>query len=497
MSPTAIQNLIEREIHLIDIPHGGSLSVALAYPQLYSIAMTSLGYQQVLRLLVESGAHVERVCMSENEGDEARSLESGRPLSSFSLIAFSLTYELDIFNLVRMLADAGIAPLAKDREDGDPVIIIGGIAASAHPALAEEIADVIAFGEAEEFVGDIVRRAESSADKRRTLLESLAEIPHLYVPALGYAENPSLTPRGVLKDFKNYPCHSVILAPDDQFGGAFLLEVSRGCSHRCKFCVITFHVGGWRFRKAEDLEEYITLHRHQIQKVGLLGAAVADHPELDRLAAFLVNMNLKFSTSSLRADRLTDDFLDLLRQGGNNTITLAPEAGDEERRFEIGKRMRNDVILDVAERAGRRRFPQLKLYWLIGAPGRDMNDDIDDIIEQSKRIDRAFTGSGGGRVVCSVSPFVPKATTPYAAAPQASPKDMRKALRRIRRELTFKGRVKVPPHSVWEAHTEAALSVLPREVLTPRILRVGVEREDMRAVFLEDAVADPLARERD
>ena len=483
----------QREIPLIDIPRGGSLPVAMCYPNVYPIAMTSLGFQQVLRLFVEAGAHVERVCAPGEEGGEARSLESGRPLSSFALLAFSLTYELDVFSLVRMLAGAGIAPLAKDRREGDPIVLVGGVASSAHIPLVEDIADVIALGEAEPVIASMVDRLAGSADGRVAMLETLQEQPHIYVPALGTASGLGDITSAVLKDFQSHPCHSIILSPDDQFGGAFLVEVSRGCSHRCKFCVITYYVGGWRFRKAADLEASIDEYRGQIRKVGLLGAAVADHPELDRLAAFLVERGLHFSTSSLRADRLSDTFLELLRRAGNNTITLAPEAGNEERRFDIGKRMENAVILDVAERAGRMRFPKIKLYWMIGSPGRDLWDEVTDVIEMSKVIDKTFVEAGGGRITCSVSPFVPKAHTPYADAPQVLPKEMRKALRRIRRELAFKGRIKVPPHSVWEAHIEAALSVLPKEILTPRILRVGVEGEDPRSVFLEDDVSQPLA----
>lgn len=487
---------VQKEIHLIDIPKGGTISVGLAYPNTYSIAMSSLGYQQVLRLFVEAGAQVERLCLPENGETEPLSLESGRPLSAFPLVAFSLTYELDVFHLVKMLASAGIPLLAKDRGESDPIVLVGGVAVSAHPAMVEDIADVIAMGEGEEIVAPLVEAMISQHEGRRAALERIAGLPHFYVPALSFHPDPAQIPYATLKDFAAYPCHSVILAPDDQFGGAFLLEVSRGCSHRCKFCVITYHVGGWRFRKADDLEASIERYGTRIDKVGLLGAAVADHPELDRLAEFLVERGMRFSTSSLRADRLSDTFLSALKRGGNNTITLAPEAGDESRRFEIGKRMKNEEILDVAERAGRMRFPKIKLYWLMGSPGRDLHAEVQDVIEMTRKVNDIFTASGGGKITCSVSPFVPKAFTPYFHAPQIPPREMKKALRLIRRELAFKRNINVPPHSVWDAQVEAALSVLPREILTSRILRVGVEGEDLRTVFGEAEVAQPLSVDR-
>lgn len=483
------------ERFLIDLPGSGFFPVAMTYANTYPVAMSSLGFQHVLRLFAEAGTQVERVCISGQLG-APQSLETGRPLAAFPLVAVSLNYELDVFHLVRMLVESGIPPLAKDRGPNDPIVVVGGVAPTAHPAIVEDIADAVALGEAEGIVGPMIMALRETLDDRDAALQALDAVPHLYLPILGAKERFERDEPFRLPNLAGTPCHSIGITTEDQFGGAFLLEVSRGCSHRCKFCVISYAVGGWRFRPASELKETIDTFRPGIHKVGLLGAAVADHPELDELAAFLVERGLSFSTSSLRADRLSDSFLRMLKRGGNNTITLAPETGDEARRQEVGKRMSDDAILDVAERAGRMRFQKLKLYWVVGMPGEDLDVEMSSLIQMSREIESAFTRSGGGQVVCSVSPFVPKAYTPYADAPQPTPKAMRRVQRRIRRELAFRGRIKVPPHSVWEAHIEGALSVLPRELLTPRLLRVGRDGEEARAVFLETEVAERLAAPR-
>ncbi len=473
---------IPTETVLVPQPKCTGPGAIIVYPNKYSVGMSSLAFQQIFRQMSISGLAVQRGFIDDELG-EPRSFGTGEPLFRYPLVAYSLTYELDIFHLVRHLHRAGIPPLWQDRDERSPFVLVGGLAVSSNPAIAEEFADIICIGEGEPVIPLIAQALLAAPGSRRSLLERLSGHTGLYIPALGFAQDRfGLTYRRVL-NLAEYPCHSVILGQRDEFGGAFLVEVSRGCSRRCKFCLVAHRVGQARFRSAAEICDLIDRYRKRIRKVGLMGAAVADHPGLVAIAEHLVRSNLSFSTSSLRAERLTEEFLDLLRRGGNKTITLAPESADEAHRHALGKPIRSDQILDCVRRAACAGFPNLKLYWLIGTPGIEIHREVDGIIRFTQEIERLFTSHGGRRVTCTVSPWVPKPFTPLGGEPMAPVKELRRALRHVRRVLAFGGKTKVPPQDVWEAQIQASLSLREREFLTPRILRVACGGVNARDVF--------------
>ncbi|MFH1743055.1 MAG: radical SAM protein [bacterium] len=459
-------------------------AAVMVYPNSYRVGMSSLGFHQVFRHLDAAGLSVQRGFYDETDTDP-RSFEMRDPIFRFPLVAYSLTYEPDIFNTVCHLNRAGIPPLWRDRDDRSPIVLIGGLAVASNPAIAEEFADVICIGEGEAVIPAIAGAVSSSGRGRREILESLSGTRGLYIPPLGFAENRYELQYRIIEDLGDYPCHTVILTPDDEFGGAFLVEASRGCSHRCKFCLVSHRVGPARFRSASEICDLVDEYGGKIYKVGLMGAAVSDHPELTTIAGHLVQKGLSFSTSSLRADRLSDEFLALLRKGGNKTITLAPEAGDDSQRRRLGKGIRSSVILEAAQRSAMAGFSNLKLYWLIGTPGEDIRAECDAIIKFSRELEQVFLGHGGRRVTCTVSPCIPKPLTPFAEEPMAPVPEIRRAMRNIRRALAFRGTIRVPPQSAWEAYIEALLSTKDREFLTPRIIQVALGEESARTVFCE------------
>ena len=461
---------------------GCHAAAIMVYPNSYSVGMSSLAFQQIYRHLGAAGLSVQRGFLDETQ-TEPRAYGTNEPLFRFPLVAYSLTYELDVFNLVRHLNRAGIPPLWRDRDERSPIVLIGGLTVSANPAIAEEFADIICIGEGEGVIPAVAEALSLTGCDRARVLERLSGAPGLYVPPLGFVENRFQIPYRTVENLGDYPCHTVILTREDQFGGAFSIELSRGCSHRCRFCLVAHRVGQARFRPASDICSLVDEYRSQIKKVGLMGAAVADHPELVTIAEHLVRRGLSFSTSSLRADRLSDEFLDLLRRGRNKTITLAPETADEQHRRKLGKAMKSSTILETAQRSALAGFSNLKLYWLIGTPGGDIRAEADGIIQFSQEIERVFVSHGGRKVTCTVSPWVPKAFTPFADEPMAPGPELRRALRHIRRVLTFRGTIKAPPQSVWEAEVQAHLSTKDRGFLTPRILQVACGGEKARSVF--------------
>lgn len=475
-------DLIAQETHLLSYPDTPLGPVGLMYPNVYPIGIASLGYQQVYRLFKESGFSVERVFF-DKKGRETRSVENRTPLFRFPILAASYTYELDIVNLLQMLIRGGVEPLSELRGDGAPLIIIGGQAATANPRLSQRIADLVYLGEGEEIIPILCEKLALVRDRSRSqMLEALAEVPHVYVPAIhGEFKRNRFAPHA-LEPIDKIPCHTAILAPEDEFGGSFLLEMSRGCKYPCKFCIVHYMNGTARYRDFDSLIGVLDRFQNRYQKVGLLGAAVADHPQVEDVTEWLVKRGKQVSTSSLRAERISERFLDLLREGGQQNITVAPEAGDLEIRKTMYKGVRDDKYFHLAELAGKRRFPSLKLYFLIGTPGADPLREATAIVQFSTRMGELFSGHGGGKITVAVSPFVPKPATPWEGEAMWDPRAVKKATRIIRKELAFRGAMKVPPVNVKEARAEAILSWSGPEI-TGDLLRLAREEISVETAF--------------
>ncbi|MEW6237771.1 MAG: radical SAM protein [Candidatus Omnitrophota bacterium] len=447
---------IAEEKHLLTYPQTPHGPIGLMYPNEYSIGMANLGFQQVYRQFRESGFSVERIFW-DKKGRETRSVENRTPLFRFPYLAASYTYELDLFNLISMMLRGGVEPLAAQRGENAPLVILGGQAASSNPALLSRIADAIVLGEAETIVQKIAPVLEETANSRRMALESLAAIPHVYAPAIhGVFERRQWTIHR-LDALDAFPCHTVIHSQRDEFGGAFLLELSRGCHYRCKFCIVPPQGGSARYRDFDALTAALERHLDSFSKAGLLGAAVADHPRVEDIVEWLVKRGKQVSTSSLRAEKISERLLDSLREGGQQTITIAPETGNIESRRRMGKGVSDEKYLRLAEMAGRRGFPHLKLYFLLGVPDGDPMREADDIIRFVRQIEQAFCGAGGGRMTVTVSPFAPKPETPWSGENLWDAKAVKKASRIIRKHLSFHGNIKTPPVNVKEAWMETIL----------------------------------------
>ncbi len=473
---------IAEENHLVPPSPSPYGAIGMIYPNLYSVGMASLGYQQVMRLFLQEGFSVERIFL-DKKGRETRSIENHTPLFRFPILAASYTYELDIVNLVKMLLNGGVAPLAKDRDQNSPLLIFGGQAASSNPRLLEKIADVVVLGEAEGLIQTLAPILARLNDRNRdALLEELSHIDHLYVPKYHGSYDDGFFRRHFASNIDASPSHSVILAPEDEFGGAFLLEVSRGCHYRCNFCIVHYMNGRARYRDSYGLIQTLEQYKEHYHKVGLLGAAVADHPQVEDLAEWLVQRGKQVSTSSLRAEKLSERFLDLLRDGGQHTITVAPETGATESRRRMRKGVKDEKYFQLAEMAGKRGFPYLKLYFLIGCPDSEPMMEANEIIPFTQTMNEIFSKSGGGKVVATVSPFVPKPTTPWGGEVMWEAKKVKKASRIIRKELAFRGNIKVRPVNVKEARAETVLTWAGSEI-TDDLLQLAADEISLESAF--------------
>ena len=252
-------------------------------------------------------------------------------------------------------------------------------------------------------------------------------------------------------------CYSKILTPNTEFANTFLVEVTRGCAHRCRFCVASY-VQGCRIRAKDNvLEMSRTELAQRAGKVGLVGSSVADHPQIDEIVTSLVDMGNMISIASMRADSVSDALLDALAASGRKTITLAPEAASARLRKVIGKNISLETIFEVIKSALKRGILNVRLYFMIGLPS-ETQKDVDSIVTLVKRVRQLIFDSPRPRasispgLTISISPFVPKPHTPFQWCQMEDVKTLSRKFRFLKQKLGQIGGVRVPSRSSrWSA----------------------------------------------
>ena len=420
---------------------GGRLPIALVYPNSYYIGMSNLGLHALYSLLNRQREIVCERVFWERENQERRipplSLESGRPLSDFKAVAFTISYELDYFNVVSILKASGIPPFSADRDESHPLIIAGGPCVTANPMPLAPFFDGFGIGEAENLLSGLLPPIIDNINgKRAELLKSLASVPGIYVPQIT-PTTPVL--RQWAENLDDFPVSSVILTRDTELGNLYLIEVERGCPWRCRFCLVSTVFRPMRFRSVDTLLAQAEKGLHHRKRLGLIGPAVTDYPHLEELLTGLRRMGAQFSMSSMRASNLPDQVLAEIADGGARTITLAPEAGSERLRQAINKGICENDILSAVDRLGRHGIKQFKLYFMLGLP-TETDEDIAEIIRLTLQCKNVLDRQAkGARLSLNIAPFVPKAGTPFQRLPMAPVATLKQRIARLKGRLAPEG----------------------------------------------------------
>jgi len=457
-SAKASQKFLESEIGTIRKSWHQKISIALVYPNRYHVGMSSLGYQTLYDLL-NGLDHVvcERAFLPDGKGPQTVqpvTIESGRPITDADIIAFSISFENDYPHLLTILEQAGIPLESAARSARHPLVIAGGVACFLNPEPIAPFIDCFLLGEAEGILPRFFQVFEPGSDKQELLKNLACRVPGAYVPAFYQAryhadgtlatfepleDVPPKIERVYLKDLDQISTSSAVLTPHTTFDRTFLIEVGRGCPHGCRFCSAGFIYRPPRFRPMTQLKQSIDRGARLTDRIGLVGAAVSDLPEIEELCGQFNDQNIRISFSSLRADRLTPGLLSILKKSNVKTATIAPEVGSERMRRVINKGITEKDVLTAAIRLVENGIPNLKLYFMIGLPG-ETGADIDAIIKLTKQIKHGFlttsrTRKHIGTITLSLNSFVPKPATPFQWAAMDEVRTLKQKIKKIKNEL--------------------------------------------------------------
>lgn len=504
----------------------GRLNIALVYPNTYSAGMSNLGFQTVYALFNAHPHGVcHRFFLDPNRQKKhhphgnrqqmPKSVETGMPLSHYDMVALSISFENDYLNIVTLLQSAHIPTRSSDRDADHPLIIAGGVATYLNPEPIAPFVDCFLLGEAEVSIPRFIEHAltwESNVNgpitpfqiEKKPFLEQLSiSMEGIYVPELYQikwfsSDESDESDRSDRSDKSNKsdqcpPPHHLltppspkspkipetiivprsdslgtlaattqILTPDTAFSDTFLIETGRGCPHGCRFCSAGFIYRPPRFTPKAVVIDAMKRAREMTCKIGLVSAAVSDHPDINTICAAGVALGHHISFSSLRLDNLTDETLDTLVAASVKTATIAPEAGSERMRRIINKKITEEEILSAVKRIVAHGILNIKLYFMVGLPF-ETKADVQAIIDLTLKIKQVFLEVSRekgkiGTITLSINPFIPKPATPFQWAAMDRPTVYKKKVKQIQEGLKREGNVVVNAESPKTAEINALLA---------------------------------------
>jgi radical SAM superfamily enzyme YgiQ (UPF0313 family) len=496
MSYRLIQNvkrLLADERGTLYKPHGDGLKFALAFPNTYRLGMSNLGYQLVYRLLNERADTVcERTFLPDTADAEEHlrshtplfSWETQRPIGEFDVIGFSVSFELDYLNVLKMLELAGLPLLAEERDETYPIVIMGGPAPWVNPEAVAPFVDAFIIGEAEGLTDLLIPAFQEYLDAgpkrdKQTLLRRLSQIQGIYVPALydvTYNDDgtvAAITPledaplpvrRWVARDLQKYNTSAQIITPNTEFSNMMLAETARGCGQGCRFCFAGYAYRPVRYTPPEQLEkEFADRQAQEPEKlrIGLVGSSLTDHKQLVQITRSLAPRANGVALASMRADNLTESVACAIGEAGQKTVTLAPETGSERLRYIARKHLTNEDVVIAARRCAENGVERIKLYYIIALPC-EMEADALAIAELSAAVVKA---GNFRKVTLTLHPFVPKPHTAYQWAGCLPPSEVEKRLKAVGKAVRQANKhLEFTTDSVRGSMVQGVLSMADRRV---------------------------------
>ncbi|HLO48266.1 MAG TPA: radical SAM protein [Kamptonema sp.] len=401
-------------------PNADAISTIFAFPNEYTVGITSLGYQVVwANLASRSDIEVSRLFTDTHE-QLPRQPE---------LVGFSLSWELDYVNILNLLELLEIPIWASKRTDNHPLIFGGGPVFTANPEPFADFFDVILLGDGENLLGNFIEAYKQVRKAhRQTKLRQLAQVPGVYVPSL--YEVTYHDPAGGIKSILpidaaipiqvekqtyrgNVLSASTVVTEKAAWENIYMVEVVRSCPEMCRFCLASYLTLPFRTASVEEsLIPAIERGLAVTNRLGLLGASVTQHPEFEELLDYLSQPKydeVRLSISSVRTNTVTVKLAETLTKRDTRSLTIAVESGSEKVRRIVNKKLSNDEIIQAAVNAKAGGLKGIKLYGMVGIPGEEP-EDLNETVAMMRDIKKAAPGL---RLTLGCSTFVPKSHTPF------------------------------------------------------------------------------------
>jgi len=440
---------------------GGRISICLIYPNTYRVGMANLGFQGVYGLLnARDDVVCERAFLPDEDdlalhkktGTPLFSLESKRPVATFDMAAFSIPFENDYPNILRILDSAKIPFLSSNRDRFHPLLIAGGVCPSFNPEPVAPVFDVMFIGDAEESLNEfmeIYKVAMQTGQVRDAAKKAALSIEGVYVPdyytvqyhndgtlagRVQLYEAPATVMRRYIGGLSSASVTTAIVSAESEFSNMYLVEAMRGCPWSCRFCLVGHMYRPLRKKEITVIKDEIASAKQYTGKIGLIGPSLTDYAHIKEVLRI---PGVDFSITSLRACAKSVELTELLK--GRKSISIAPEAGTERMRKVIDKRVSEHDILDTSGCILETGVENLRLYFMIGLP-TETQEDISGIADLVRKIRRT---SKRGTIVLSISTFVPKPLTPFQWHVMEPLGAVKEKLKFIKKTLRDEGSVKV------------------------------------------------------
>jgi radical SAM superfamily enzyme YgiQ (UPF0313 family) len=397
-----------------------AIPIIFAFPNEYSVGITSLGYQIVwATLAMRSDVEVRRLFTDASEPS------IDRP----EFVGFSLYWELDYVNLLDLLERLEIPLYSRDRTENHPLIFGGGPVLTANPEPFADFFDIILLGDGENLLGDFIDASkEIRSATRIEKLRHLARVPGIYIPSLYEityidlegaiasispidAEIPATIEKQTYRG--NTLSASSVVTEKAAWPDIFMVEVVRSCPEMCRFCLASYLTLPFRVASLENsLIPAIDRGLAVTDRLGLLGASITQHPEFETLLDYLGQEKfdrIRLSIASVRTNTVTQKLAETLSKRDTKSITIAVESGSERVRKIINKKLETSEIIQAATNAKSGGLKALKLYGMVGIPGEE-SEDVERTVEMMRSIRKEVPGL---RLTLGCSTFVPKSHTPF------------------------------------------------------------------------------------
>lgn len=479
---------------------GARCHLALVYPNRYFFGMSNLGFQTMYKIFNEDPeVACERMFLPEQDilphfgGGSLLTYESQSSAGQMDAIAFSVSYQNDLLHILPLLRMMGLPPRADERGPSDPIVLAGGPALTINPEPAALIFDAVVIGEGEEVAQEILEVLKSGGS-REEKLQALSQLEGIYVPlqknnsyeglsqgikpnggfglvsgeANGSPGDFPFIRRLVVRNPRIGLGQTQVVTRDTEFGDMFLIEVQRGCQWGCRFCAAGFMYRYPVYDSLADLKRRIDIGLGYRNKIGLIAGDLLGHDSIHEILSYIDAKGGGFSPSSVRLNAFTPTIIHFLKKSGNRSIAIAPEAGSERLRRKLNKTFTQEEVVAAAAKLAEGGIENIKLYIMIGLP-TETEEDIEELCDLTLRTRQALSrfAKKSGRMpqlTLSVSPFVPKPSTPMQYEAFAGMKPLKGTFQKIRKRLIPQGHINLSGESALDATVETLLSRGDRRV---------------------------------